>query len=361
MAEEQLKKIKDIVAAQCVKMEELTAGTPYGSIEAVPDHDIFADIVKDCKDSEFWTNFKEISPVLLCFATETDAAVSRERDMCVTGEILKTKSLLDAIKKKLDESSPDSLNMVDLAVAVKILADKVDVITYLKEPDSDPRELRFKLNGTSKRVKVDIKKLQEAFTFIDGDADSAREEAKDVAAVDLTEEEDTYLTEKITGFTVEYAARGGVIEKNCMMRLMKLIGDFSKMRSKDISKLAQEKRLGHYANDYDKYVDVILETMNKEEESFNYCTAAILSKLKVSHDVYMRSEQALIMDPMSQMELLQKGIENEDSNADVPAELDKSKTIEILKESNDKSFEVYKHYSEAVKKKDPYLTPVVIS
>jgi hypothetical protein len=47
--------------------------------------------------------------------------------------------------------------LVDLAVAVKILADKVDVITYLKEPDSDPKELRFKLNGTSKRVKVDIK------------------------------------------------------------------------------------------------------------------------------------------------------------------------------------------------------------
>ena len=146
-----------------------------------------------------------------------------------------------------------------------------------------------------------------------------------------------------------------------MMKLMKLIGDFSKTKSKDISKLAQEKRLSHYAHEYDKYVDVILETMNREEESFNFCTTAILSKLKVSTEVYMRSEQALIMDPMCQMELLQKGIENEDSSVDVPAELDKSKTIEILKESNDKSFEVYKHYSEAVKKKDPYLTPVVIS
>lgn len=77
--------------------------------------------------------------------------------MWVTGEILKTKSLLDAIKKKLDESGSDSLNMADLAVAIKILTDKVDVITYLKEPDSDPKELRFKLNGTTKKVKVDIK------------------------------------------------------------------------------------------------------------------------------------------------------------------------------------------------------------
>lgn len=206
-----------------------------------------------------------------------------------------------------------------------------------------------------------LNKLQEAFTFVDEGSESGKEEEKKEFAVDLTDEEQKCLTEKLDGFQIEYAPRGGIIEKNCMMKLMKLIGDFSKMKSKDISKLAQEKRLDHYAHEYDKYVDVILETMNREEESFNYCTTAILAKLKVSQDIYMRSEQALIMDPMSQMELLQKGIENEDSSVEVPADLDKSKTIEILKESNDKSFEVYKHYSESVKKKDPYLTPVVIS
>jgi hypothetical protein len=195
---------------------------------------------------------------------------------------------------------------------------------------------------------------------VDGDSQTAEEEKKEFA-LDLNDEEQKYLAEKLTDFKFEYAARGGIIEKNSMMKLMKLIGDFSKMRSKDISKEAQEKRLGHYAKEYDQYVDVILETMNREEESFNYCTTAILAKLKISQEVYMRSEQALIMDPASQMELLQKGIENEDSSVEVPAELNKEKTIEILKESNDKSFEVYKHYSESVKKKDPYLTPVVIS
>lgn len=359
MAEAQFAKLKEIVAEQCIKMENLTAGTPYGTIEAVPDHDIFQDIVKDCKDSEFWTNFKEISPVLLCFATEVDPSVSRERDMCVTGEILKTKSLLDAIKKKLDESAAGDLNLVDLAVALKILSDKVDVITYLKEPDSDPRELRFKLNGTNKKVKVDIKKLQEAIVFVD-DGEESKEESKDKLEVDLSEEDNQYLDEKLKDFKIE-TGRGGIIEKKCMMQLMKTIGDFSKSRSKDISKQAQDKRIEHYGTDSEKYVDVILETMSREEESFNYCTTAILSKLNVSQETYMRSEQALIMDPMSQMELLQKGIENEDTNVEVPSELDKKKTIEILKESNDKSFENYKEYSTAVKKKDPYLTPVVIS
>jgi len=146
-----------------------------------------------------------------------------------------------------------------------------------------------------------------------------------------------------------------------MMKLMKIIGDFSKFRSKDISKQAQTKRLDYYGNDNDKYVDTILETMSKEEESFNFCTTAVLSKICVTHENYMRSEQALIMDPMCQMELLQKGIESENSSTDVPDKLDKKTTIEILKESNDKSFEDYKEYSAAVKKKDPYLTPVVIS
>ena len=146
-----------------------------------------------------------------------------------------------------------------------------------------------------------------------------------------------------------------------MMKLMKLIGDFSKNRSKDISKNAQDNRLDVYGKDVDKYIDIILDTMGKEEESFNFCTTAILQKLGVSHETYMRSEQALIMDPMCQMELLQKGIESEHNAAEVPDSLDKAKTIELLKEANDKSFAQYKDYSEAVKKKDPYLTPVVIS
>lgn len=360
MSEDQFKRLKDTVNQQVDRMDNLTAGTPYGTIEAVPDHDIFQDIIGECKDSDFWINFKEISPVLLCFATENDSSVSRERDMCVTGEILKTKSLLEAIRKKLEESSADALNLPELSVAVKTLADKVDIITYLKEPDSDPKELRFKLKGTNKKVKVDIKKLQEAIQFVDEDGEESKEDRKEKIEVELSEEDKQWLDEKLKDFYLE-TVRGGLVEKQCMMKLMKLIGEFSKSRSKDISKEAQEKRLQHYGTDKDKYVDVILETMNKEEESFNFCTTAILSRIDLSHEAYMRSEQNLIMDPVCQMELLQKGIENEDSTAEVPEELTKKKTIEILKESNDKSFTNYKEYSEAVSKKDPYLTPVVIS
>lgn len=360
MSDDQAKKIKEIVDKQVDRMHALTDGTPYGSIEAVPDHDIFEDITKECKDSDFWLNFKEISPVLLCFATETNPSVSRERDLCVTGEILKTKSLLEAIQKRLNDNV-EGLNLCDLAVAVKTLADKVDVITYLKEPDSDPVELRFNLNGTNKKVKVDIKKLQEAIKFVDADGSDHEEKKHDRIEVDISEEDSKYLDEKLKDFKIE-TARNGLIDKKCMMNLMKLIGDFSKSRSKDISKEAQNKRSEAYTgDDKDKYVDIILETMNREEESFNFCTAAVLSKLDLSQETYGRSEQALIMDPMCQMELLQKGIENEDTSVEVPKDLDKKRTIALLKESNDKSFEQYKDYKDAVQKKDPYLTPVVIS
>lgn len=363
MSTEQLDSIKENVKTQVGRMNKLTEGTPYGTIEAVPDHDIFADIIKECKDSEFWTNFREISPVLLCFATETDPAVSRERDLCVTGEILKTKSLLEAIQKKLGDSAAADLNLPDISVAVKTLTDKVDVITYLKEPDSDPAELRFKLSGTNKMVKVDIKKLQEAIKFVD---DDGSEETKTVTPtpepvkVELSKEEDEFIDDKLKSFDLRTGTTG-IIDKKCMMKLMKIIGDFSKFKSSDISKKAQTTRLAYYGKDNEKYVDVILETMSKEEESFNTCTSAVLDKISVTHDTYMRSEQALIMDPMSQVELLQKGIESEEGSAEVPDSLDKATTIKILKESNDKSFEDYKSYSEAVKKKDPYLTPVVIS
>lgn len=367
MAEEQTKKLKDLVDEQVEKMNQLTAGTPYGSIEAVPDHDIFEDISKECKDSDFWINFKEISPVLLCFATESDVSVSRERDLCVTGEILKTKSLLEAIKKRLDEGKTDDLNISDLSVAVKVLADKVDIIHYLKEPDADATELRFNLKGTNKKVKVDIRKLQEAIRFVDSDGEESKGSQREEYKVELSEEDSKYLDEKLESFKIQ-TAKNGLIEKRCMMDLMKIIGDFSKSRSKDISKDAQNLRIECYGKDNEKYVEVILDTMNREEESFNHCTSALLNKLKISQEVYMRSEQALIMDPMCQMELLQKGIENEDSTVEVPKELTKKKTIDILKESNDKSFDQYKDGKDKensigawVKRKDPYLTPVVIS
>jgi hypothetical protein len=142
---------------------------------------------------------------------------------------------------------------------------------------------------------------------------------------------------------------------------MKIIGDFSKFKSKDAAKQGQQKRLEKYGIDNEGYIDVILETMTGEEESFNTCTKAVLNKISVTPEIYSRSEQALIMDPASQVELLQKGIENEDAGIEVPEDLTKQETIKILKESNDKSFKEYKDYSEAVKKKDPYLTPVVIS
>jgi len=216
MSDAQLTKLRGLLKDQCDKMEELTAGTPYGNIEAVPDHDIFQDIIKECKDSEFWINFKEISPVLLCFATETDPTVSRERDLCVTGEILKTKSLLEAMKKKLDEDSAASLNLADISVAVKILSDKVDVITHLKEPDSDPHELRFTLRGTNKKVKVNIKKLQEAIQFVDtsGDEEKPSEEEKkgEEIAVDLNKEEEEYIDDKLKSFDLR-TGKGGIIEK----------------------------------------------------------------------------------------------------------------------------------------------------
>jgi hypothetical protein len=278
----------------------------------------------------------------------------------VTGEILKTKSLLESIKKRLAEGETEDLNLAELSVAVKTLTDKVDIITYLKEPDSDKDELRFNLKGTDKKVKVDIKKLQEAITFVSTDGEETKDVKQPVPKVEISEEDEKYITEKLNDFFLETAA-GGLIEKQCMMKLMKIIGDFSKFRSKDIGKQGQQNRIKSYGSNHEEYVDTILDIMSKEEQSFNLATTAVLSRIDVTQDKYMKSEQNLIMDPMCQMELLQKGIENEDTSVEVPAELTKEKTIELLKESNDKSFENYKDYKQAVQKKDPYLTPVVIS
>lgn len=66
-------------------------------------------------------------------------------------------------------------------------------------------------------------------------------------------------------------------------------------------------------------------------------------------------------DPYIQMELLQKGIESEEPDAEIPEEMTKEKTMEIVKEANDASFDKYKDIHVEVMKKDLMLTPVVIS
>lgn len=67
------------------------------------------------------------------------------------------------------------------------------------------------------------------------------------------------------------------------------------------------------------------------------------------------------MDPMVSMELFQMGLNMEKPNSDAPSELNREKTINMVKESNDYAFELFKKDYMSQLKQDPLMTPVLIS
>lgn len=102
--------------------------------------------------------------------------------------------------------------------------------------------------------------------------------------------------------------------------------------------------------------------MKAEEENYNFCTKAVLSKLDVTRELFQRTEKALMADPLAQMELLEKGIETENPDiSEAPEELTKNKVIELIKDANDKGFEKYKDFHPKIFSTDPMLAPVIIS
>ncbi len=69
----------------------------------------------------------------------------------------------------------------------------------------------------------------------------------------------------------------------------------------------------------------------------------------------------MMMDPMVSMELFQMGLNMEKPTGTAPTELDREKTIEIVKASNDYAFELFKKEYIEQMKFDPMMIPVIIS
>lgn len=74
----------------------------------------------------------------------------------------------------------------------------------------------------------------------------------------------------------------------------------------------------HFLKDEDQYLESMKSIVEQEEKNYNDCTSAVLTKLGVTKEQFMKTEQALMMDPMAQMELLDQGMENEDPGVPAP-------------------------------------------
>jgi len=77
--------------------------------------------------------------------------------------------------------------------------------------------------------------------------------------------------------------------------------------------------------------------------------------------MFERSQQLHMQDPSVQMELFNLGIKMEQPAGSAPAGLNREKVIELVMQSNDYAFDLFKKEYTSVMAKDPMIMPVLIS
>ena len=95
------------------------------------------------------------------------------------------------------------------------------------------------------------------------------------------DEEEKFLEHKLKNFEYNVTDKG-VLDKKSMSNLMKVIGEFAEFRSKELIPISQEKRMQYYMKEHQKYVMACHGTLLKEEDNFNYSSAAVLHKVKIN-------------------------------------------------------------------------------
>ena len=87
----------------------------------------------------------------------------------------------------------------------------------------------------------------------------------------------------------------------------------------------------------------------------------MFEKLCITPEMFERSQQELMMDPYVSMELFNMGISMEQPSGTAPEELNYQKTVDLVKESNNFAFDLFKKEYIDQLRYDPMMIPVLIS
>ena len=101
--------------------------------------------------------------------------------------------------------------------------------------------------------------------------------------------------------------------------------------------------------------------MQEEEKAYEASSQVIFDKLCITPENFERSQQSLMQDPSVQMELFNLGIKMEQPASKAPEDLAKDKVVELVTQSNDYAFDLFKKEYLEVMQRDPMIMPVLIS
>lgn len=87
----------------------------------------------------------------------------------------------------------------------------------------------------------------------------------------------------------------------------------------------------------------------------------MFDKMSISQNCFEKTQQELMNDPYVSMELFNLGISMEQPGGSAPTELTSEKTVQMVKDSNDFAFDLFKkEYMDQIGS-DPMMMPVLIS
>jgi uncharacterized protein (UPF0147 family) len=201
---EQFEKLALRLAANVEEIDTLMKATNVPQYTAIPDHNVLANLLNECEDSDFWMNFRKAAPILFCTAIEHDINLKQVRDMSFIEELLKTKSIMKLMKDKVEKGEA-GVDIVEYALATRTLEHKLRVLTSLNihvDSADDQGKITLNVTGSGRAIEIDLAKLREAITVLDRQVEEKQASPADlkpaVEHIDiegLTEEE--YLNKAI--------------------------------------------------------------------------------------------------------------------------------------------------------------------
>ena len=148
---------------------------------AQPNQEVFKNLLAECEDCEFWLNFRKVAPILFCTAIENQEALKQARDISFMEELLKTKGIFGMMKEKISSGATD-IDIVEFSLANSILEQKLKLLESLNfNVDTDETKIKLNVAGTKKAIQIDLEKLKEAVTLIEGEVDEKEMKPKEEA------------------------------------------------------------------------------------------------------------------------------------------------------------------------------------
>ena len=179
-----------------------------------------------------------MAPILLCYITDKDKAVSAARDHSVSTELLKSKSILEQLRARIEKPEGEKVDIYDFTLALKTLEEKVRILRALKNPSSDPTNVSYRVKGSNFNMKVDVEKLREAITFEPvPEGEEVKVDTEKQAEFELEGEEAEFLAKLVSEKEIERTERG-TLTKDSLVLVMKCISDLAKFKSKEIMQKA---------------------------------------------------------------------------------------------------------------------------